>query len=282
MLNLFLRYDIHATWAIVGLLHYESIAALKRDKHQQIPYKNAHFSPFPLSAEKYGTFDPAVLLAPEMLEQIGKTTYQEIGSHTFSHFYCCEEGISVQDFDADCKQMEAVRQKIGCTFSSIVFPRNQVNAKLLPILNNYGIKAFRGNQENKFWKNSSFTSESFFKKLGRVTDAYFKNSTTKAYTLSTLKKENGLLNIPANRFFRPVTNWNWLEKRKIKRIKKEMFKAAKNGCIYHLWWHPHNFSTNTALAMLQLEEIFAYYHVLHQKFGFESLNMSEITANARN
>ena len=58
----------------------------------------------------------------------------------------------------------------------------------------------------------------------------------------------------------------------------EMEKAAKNGELYHLWWHPHNFSVNTAENISQVEKIISHYKELNSKYGFESLNMGEIAA----
>lgn len=280
-LSLFKSYDIHATWAMVGLLHYNSIKELKRDNvGKVIPYKNALFSPFPLDEEKYLSFNPKLLLAKQSIEKILATNFQELASHTFSHLYCCEEGVAIADFEEDCQRMQTIGKEMNHHFSSIVFPRNQINDDALAVSNSFGITCYRGNQENKFWINSSYNEESLLKKVGRVSDAYFKNSKTKAYAISELKREKGLLNIPANRFFRPPTSYGILERQKVKRIKREMHTAAKNGQVYHLWWHPHNFSNKLDQALSQMEEIFLHYQMLNKKFGFQSLNMLEITENA--
>ncbi len=277
LLQLFTRYDIHATWATVGLLQYTNIAELKNDNRlKKINYSHPAYSPFPLTPKQYGNFDEDLLLGRNEIKHILATPFQELGSHTFSHFYSCEAGILMDDFDADCQQMAELADELQIEFQSIVFPRNQINTAALALLYKRGYTAYRGNQENRFWKNSNFASESVFKKAGRVIDAYLKNSTTKAYGASELPKSHGLLNVPANRFFRPVSTKNWLEKRKIKRIKQEMHAAAKNGTVYHLWWHPHNLTVHTEKAFGQLEELFAYYQVLRQEFDFESLNMAEI------
>ena len=58
-------------------------------------------------------------------------------------------------------------------------------------------------------------------------------------------------------------------------IKREMRYAAKNGRIYHLWWHPHNISIDQEKCFAQLTQIFDYYKKLQSKYGFESKNMHE-------
>ena len=54
-----------------------------------------------------------------------------------------------------------------------------------------------------------------------------------------------------------------------------MKHAAKNGLLYHLWWHPHNFGANTEENFKTLEEILKYYEFLNKKYGFESKTMKD-------
>jgi hypothetical protein len=282
ILALFERYDIHATWATVGLLNNSNIEQLETEKNDApIPYAIKRYSPFPITSEKYGSFDPNLLFGRTEIRSILNQTNQELASHTYSHLYCCEDGISPVDFELDCQRMTELGQELNQPFTSIVFPRNQVSEDALATLDQEKYSAYRGNQENKYWKNSRFENESFLKKVMRVLDAYYKVSKTSAYKIGELKKTEALINIPASRFFRPHSSKLWLEKRKIKRIKKEMLRAAKNETVYHLWWHPHNFTTHLQESLDQIEELLAYQLVLKAKFGLESLNMSEIAAYAK-
>ena len=56
-----------------------------------------------------------------------------------------------------------------------------------------------------------------------------------------------------------------------------MSSAAKTGNIYHLWWHPHNFGKHTIANFSFLEKILLHYKMLNHKYGFESVNMKELT-----
>ena len=56
-----------------------------------------------------------------------------------------------------------------------------------------------------------------------------------------------------------------------------MLKAAQTNSIYHLWWHPHNFTANIDENMAQLEALAIYYNELKKKYHYQSLNMYEIT-----
>jgi hypothetical protein len=50
---------------------------------------------------------------------------QEIGTHTFSHYYCLEPGQQPEQFEDDLKAAIAVSKAKGIDTKSIVFPRNQ-------------------------------------------------------------------------------------------------------------------------------------------------------------
>ena len=62
---------------------------------------------------------------------------------------------------------------------------------------------------------------------------------------------------------------------KLKRIKKEMTKAAKAKEFYHLWWHPHNFGDYPAENLRDLEELLVHFDILKNEYGYKSLNMCE-------
>ena len=54
-----------------------------------------------------------------------------------------------------------------------------------------------------------------------------------------------------------------------------MKKAAINGEVFHLWWHPHNIGKNTEECLKQLRELFSYYKELNSTYGFQSQSMRE-------
>jgi hypothetical protein len=242
----------------------------------KISYKNSNYSPFPFDQDKFKKIPFEILDGKQELQWILKSEYQELASHTFSHYYALEKGQTKSEFEKDCQLMNGLAKELNHEFKSIVFPRNQIDLDYLAICANNGLKTYRGNQKSKSWTNSEFNSEGIYKKANRFGDAYFKVEETKSHPIEDLEKVSGLLNIPANRFLRPVGSKKWLEKRKIKRIKNEMTKAAKAETVYHLWWHPHNFSQKTEEAFEQLESLIEHFKILQKEYGFESLNMSEI------
>jgi len=281
MLALFQSNSIHATWATVGLLGYDNINAQLEDcLDSKVGYDHLPFSPFPLTSKKYEGIPFSIISAHNEIKAILAAEHQELASHTYSHFYTIENGQTILDFENDLSNMTAIADRYSTGFKSIVFPRNQINQQYLKLCRTEGYATYRGNQQNNLWSNSPFSKESLSKKGKRFIDAYYNISNTQSVSLDTLENNEGLINIPANRFLRPNSGKSLLEKRKVKRVKEEMTRAAINDEIYHLWWHPHNFSQHFNDNFMQLEEIITHFETLKNKHGFESLNMQEIGSKA--
>ena len=108
-------------------------------------------------------------------------------------------------------------------------------------------------------------------------DAYFNVGGCMAYSPNIINWEENPVNIPASRLLRPYSvRLKWLEGLRLHRIIKEMEHAAKNGEIYHLWWHPHNFGSNPKENLEFLEKILKCYIDCHNKYGMQSCTMNEI------
>ena len=277
MLNIFEKRNIHVSWATVGLLFSSSLDEVQHTTScLDIHYDNPNYSPYRLSPGELKEIPFEMLSAQNEIKAILATAGQDLASHTFSHYYTLEAGQSSSDFEKDMELMKEAGEKFNHTFKSIVFPRNQVNQDYLELLSHKGYAVYRGNQMSKLWASSPFAKESLSKKGRRVLDAYYNIANTVSVKPSELEAINGMINIPANRFLRPSSGRSILEKQKIKHIKEEMTKAAMNGEIYHLWWHPHNFAKNTDEHFQQLDAIIAHYEKLNSAYGFASLNMLEI------
>ena len=46
--------------------------------------------------------------------------------------------------------------------------------------------------------------------------------------------------------------------------------------VYHTYWHPHNFTEYTEINFRQLERFLACYQKQRDRYGMQSLNMSEL------
>jgi hypothetical protein len=279
MLDVFAKEKIHATWAIVGMLMYDNKKELVKGLPDKKPqYRNSLLSNYK-GLEEVGADETsdAYHFGKTLVDKIVHTPYQEVASHTFSHYYCLEEGQSKEDFQADTSAWVERCRQLSIKPQSIVFPRNQYNLSYLSVLKVQGFSSFRGNESHRLYEARSRAHESTGRRVMRLLDSYLNLSGHHTYGISDLEKEEGMLNIPASRFLRPYhAALSFLEQRKISRIKKSMKHAAQKGEIFHLWWHPHNFGTHPEQMMKQLREIVAYYKILEKKYNMKSLTMSEV------
>jgi len=280
ILNSFQRYNIHATWAVVGFLYFANLEALKSNIPQKKPtYTNKQLDIYHyIDTQEY--LEPSYHFAPESIDKINNSKYQEIGTHTFSHYYCLEEGQTKDEFYADIAYaVKIAKNRTGKDMQSLVFPRNQWNDEYLSVLSDLGIVCYRGNEKN--WIYDAVNEEkksSMGRRVLRLLDAYFDLTGYNTYSLQELSSKQ-ILNIPASRFLRPASRqFNLLEKMRLNRIKKSMTYAAKNNQLFHLWWHPHNFGKEIESNVAFLEKILEHYKMLHLTYNMQSLNMGEVAS----
>lgn len=283
ILRLFERHKVHATWATVGFLFFSNFQNLKQHTPAKLPsYTLKKLSPYnyidalPGAYEKYH-------FAPDLIDLIMGYEGQEIGSHTFSHYYCLEEGQSLEEFENDLHSSVEIARSKGIDLRSLIFPRNQYNTDYLPSLTKFGIRSFRGNEENWFNKASGSKVNQFFllwKRAVRLLDNYIKLSRHNTYEIADCIREKPY-NFPSSRFLRAYSaKLSFFERLKLKRIKDSMTYAANHNEIYHLWWHPHNFGTHLDKNLHLLEEILKHYDVLHNRQNMISLHMNELSSLA--
>jgi len=278
------RFDaagIHASWATVGLLLCEG----REDAL-------AHYPGHPAYSE-LGTRIHDVIAgsgdseaedpyhyALSLALRIAAVPGQEIATHTFSHFYCLEHGPSAQDFEKDLEAAKRVASLHDIDLTAIVFPRNQYSPGHLAACRRQGFKAFRGNPRADPYLPRSAANTTRMTRFTRLLDAHVELVATDEL-LSHPSEEEGLINIPASRFLRPVSR---LERRlsrlRLRRIRAEMTRAAREGADYHLWWHPHNFGMYTEENLALLDAIVAHYQELRSRYGMASMTITEAATRA--
>lgn len=238
-----------------------------------IPYENPALSPINNLSQigENETQDP-YHFGKSLVEMIRETSNQEIGTHTFTHYYCLENGQNQKHFQLDLEAVSSLEKT-----TSLVFPRNQINPHYLHLCKEQGVKAYRGNENNWMYKAHSGEQNSWLKRVCRLIDAYVNISGEHTYCLKNIETEP-IVNIPSSRFLRPYNKkLSILEQLRLRRIKKGLTKAAKKNELYHLWWHPHNFGRNTKENLQFLEEILKHVDYLKQKYNFQSMHMRDVT-----
>jgi len=281
LLQLFADYQIHATWATVGLLFHQDRETLLTHLPSSLPsYHNKRVSPYEyISSAGIGRNedeDPFHYGA-SLIQNILATPHQEVGSHTFSHYYCNEPGQTVGQFRDDLKAAQKAARLFGIALRSLVFPRNQLNQEYLSVCWEEGFTVVRSNPKDWFWKIGTHR-ESKWKRLNRGLDAYFPVGEKTSYSIAELGGlPNTSLCLPASRLLRACSRKEFLlQKLKLMRIIREMKEAAEQGKIYHLWWHPASFANEMDQNLAALERILLAYQTFRERLNMQSKSMKEM------
>jgi len=278
LLKLFTDRDIHATWATVGMLFCTNKTELETwvNVPDRPTYTNSKLSNYSIiSAVGENENEDKFHYALSLIRKIIKTPGQELATHTFSHYYCLEPGQTAKQFNKDLEAANKIHQREGNRPISIVFPRNQYNNEYLDVCRSNNILCYRGNYSSWIYKPEAKSTESAWKRMARIADAYIPLSGNK-YVFAS-EDLPGMINIPASCFLRPYNQkLSFLEPLRLRRIKNEMNAAASQKAIYHLWWHPHNFGKDIDKNFNTLESILDHYELLKKESGMISLSMKEI------
>lgn len=281
LLSRFSAHGIRATWATVGMLTPPTKSALINALPEVKPaYKNNRLSNYEyMKTADIGEdemSDPHHFGA-SLLRRIQETEGQEIGSHTFSHYYCAEDGQTVREFEADLEAEEKALRPFGVSLASIVFPRNQWREEYLPSLRARGYTAFRGNERGFVHVPRKDHEQTLFIRAFRLLDHYLPLFGSHTYTDADMRRKEYPHNIPASFFLRPyVPLLALFEGVRLARIKASMTKAAKEGKMIHLWWHPHNFGKHLEENLHILDTLLSHFTYLKKRYGMESRSMKEV------
>ncbi len=277
MLKLFERYGIHATWATVGMLMCKDFKQWSDFRPDLMPtYGRKECSTYSVAelARKF----PTLFFAPPLVEQILATPGQELGSHTYSHFYCSEKDTTAAQFAADMDCAKRIFDSYNVKPSSFVFPRNQICEAYMDMLSAAGFTAYRGNQDHWIYRNGHLAPVAFgsLRRLMRIGDTYFPVTGNHTSSWPTDISQDQLINLPASRFLRPVSSYSTVNELQMHWIMRGMKEAAMTERIFHLWWHPHNFGRNTEENLNNLEKLLMYYRELNNQYGMMSLSMKDV------
>ncbi|TPH18951.1 polysaccharide deacetylase family protein [Litorilituus lipolyticus] len=280
LLALFEKYEVACTWATVGALLSKNKQNFEELKPTQYPsYKDKNFSPYP-EIDEMLKLDEKLLFASQLVRKIISTDKQELASHTFCHYYCLEDGQSIEEFRADLQSNSVAASHYDIHFNSLVFPRNQFNGEYLQACADAGLVCYRGNPSHWAYQPENREGRSVLRRAFRLLDSYIPLS-------GSLRQKplvdscSGMVDVPASLFFRP---WNKklavFEALRLWRIKWSMTRTAKKGGLCHLWWHPHNFGRNVEQNMSNLEQVLRHYKILQEKYDFKSATMEQAAQEA--
>jgi peptidoglycan/xylan/chitin deacetylase (PgdA/CDA1 family) len=275
MLELFEEFGVRATWATVGFLFARSRRELVEFSPSLRPqYRNPRLDAYAENIGESEAEDP-LHYAPSLIAAIRRCPGQELASHTFSHYYCGEPGQDIQAFDADLAAAVAIARQWGVELRSLIFPRNQVKQEYLGTLRKHGFVAYRTDPTQ------GTGQPRLCARAVRLADAYIDLCGDRCTPWSGMTYAGGLCDVRASAFLRAVPQPEWMSRLHVRRICRDLRRAARTGSIFHLWWHPHNFGAHVAENLDMLREILKVYRELKEEYDLRSMHMADVAAVLR-
>lgn len=278
LLHVFNKYHVRATWATVGALMAESLEEWENyQPRMQANYKEAKLSAYHwVRNAKYLQED--CLFATDLVRQVLENPLQDLGTHTYAHYYTAEKGHQAEAFRSDLQAVKRIAQeKFNHVMRSLVFPRNQYHREVLQIALEEGFDCIRSNPKDWYWKNPQ--KAGLVKRMFRTGDTLFALGDPVVYH-DLQRSTEGWFKLPASRLLRPYSKGSFFNQKRVQRIKQELTQAAEEGGVYHLWWHPHNFGSYSQENMEALEEILNTFYALRLTHGMESHSMESFVVNS--
>jgi len=268
---------VRATWATVGMLFASTRDEVEAARPTRRPaYRRPELDPY---AEPIGASEDAdpQHLAGSLVRHLAALPGQEVASHTFSHFYCLEDGPSEDDFRADLAAARAIAAPLGLTLTSLVLPRNQWNPRYAGAVLEAGFTCIRGPQPSFGHRARAQEGHGAVDRAGRLVDTYAGVSPPPTTAWNEVLRPDGLCDVPASAFLRPYSpGRRHLEPLRLHRLRSGLRDAARRGRILHLWWHPQNFARYPQESYALLDQLLNEFDRLARSDGLRSLTMRDV------
>jgi len=280
--DLFAKRSIRATWATVGFL----FASTKPELAPFLPatrprYRQPELDPYGEQIGDDEESDPEHL-AGSLVRLVASTPGQEVASHTFSHFYGLEDGQDEKSFRADLAAAQAIASGQGLHLTSLVLPRNQWNPRYTSAVLDNGFDSYRGPQPSWGHQAKQHDGHRALDRVARLVDTYAGVSPPPTMAWNQVQEDSGLCNVAASAFLRPFDPRRRLaEPLRQSRLRAGLRDAARRGRIFHLWWHPHNFSRHPQQSFALLNILFDEFDRLAGSEGMRSLSMRDVSETVR-
>ena len=219
------RYDVPATWAVVGHLLLSECDG-RHDRHPTPPDW--------FRRERTDWADrPDLRFGPDLVRSLADSPVDhEIGCHTFSHVCFDDVRLDAETVRAELQAAADVAAALGIEYDSFVFPRNAVGYR--NVLAEEGFSAYRGGRSLIGGPRGQ---------LAKIAAAA---SPSRVQTSQPHIDEYGLVNVPPSLFLfgfegpvRRVCEAVWTDP-VYRQAAALVDRALETGSIAHLWLHPNN------------------------------------------
>lgn len=273
LLDLFIEFNIPATWCVLGHLLLDQCALEDGRKHPDI-VRPAHswsrgdwFDNDPCGSEE----SAPLFFGRTLIEKIRACPVpQEIGCHSFSHVIFGDSGCSRETAETEIAACVKAGRELGFEMRSFAFPRNEVGH--LDVLKEYGFVSYRG-PEPKWYEGKSWPTA--LKRLGHLWDVLV---AAEPPVLLPERTEVALWNIPGSMIYFPMHGLRRYipVSRRVKRAIKGLNAAVDQRRIFHLWFHPTNLADEMEAMFSGLRSILDRASFLRARNQLAILPMGEI------
>jgi peptidoglycan/xylan/chitin deacetylase (PgdA/CDA1 family) len=253
ILELLERYEISATWAVVGHLFLERCE--RNDSglaHPELVHPKQSFwgedwySRDPCSSHGH---DP-LWYGPDILDLIqGAKVRQEIGSHSFAHPRYGDREFTREAAISDLDACLAAARARGIELRSFVFPGNSEGYHRL--LQERGFRAYRGigPEEGRI--------RDLPARLQRPVRLATQVLGTAPLVGRPVESLPGLWDIPASMLLLTRTGLRRLNTHaaRLRKVRAGIAAARRSRSVFHLWTHPWNLADDPGFHMAVLREI---------------------------
>jgi hypothetical protein len=252
ILGLLDRYEVSATWAMVGHLFMRECS---RDRtgltHTELAVRpRQSWRPGDWYASDPGTDrtrDP-LWYGDDILDAIlAARVPQEIGCHSFSHALYGDPDLTREAVNADLDACLAQAALRGITLRSFVFPRNSEGHH--EALRDHGFTAFRGADPTWYARLPG--------RLARAAHLVDQGAGLAPPVSTPYQRLPGLWNIPGSALLihRKGVRRAIPMASRIRKARAGLQRAAATGGVFHLWTHPFNLASDPAFMLATLEAI---------------------------
>jgi len=275
LLDLFVEFEVPATWCVLGHLFLERCGTSNGRKHPEIvrPVHSWHlkdwFEHDPGGAEG----SDSLFLGRSLVEKIRACPVpQEIGGHSFSHVIFGDSGCSRETAESELAASVKAASEMGIEMRSFAFPRNEVGH--LDVLKEYGFECYRGPERN--WYESKNWSPQV-KRFCHLWDVF--RAATPSVALPEFT-DSGLWNVPGSMVYFPMHGLRRYIpiSSRVSRAIKGLHTAAQRKRVFHLWFHPTNLADQSGAMFDGLRRILESACSLRARREIEFLPMGSLAA----
>lgn len=277
LLDLFVEFDIRATWCVVGHLMLDRCGGESGQKHPDIVRprhtwcRDDWFEHDPGGTEE----EAPVFLGRSLVEKIRACPVpQEIGSHSFSHVIFGDAGCSGETARSELRACVEAGRQVGLSMRSFSYPRNHVGH--LEVLAEHGFTCFRGPEPGRYRGGRLPAAVQRFAHLLEVVTV-----AEPPIGIPRLTPE-GIVEIPGSMVYFPAHGFrrfvpmSW----RIRRALKGLDAAADQQRIFHLWTHPTNLVDRMDAMFEGLRQILHHAAGLRREGLLSVMTMGELSASA--